>query len=204
MSQQPHKTEAERFSERLNLAFDASGRPVRGRGVWLAKTFKVKQPTAHAWLRGKHMPEAERIEKIATALKVNFMWLWLEEGLMTGFTEQEEAWAEVASHCPAAGVSDDVAVYRSAPEAPTTARLAAEIDALQLVIGIMAVNLVQNVPDAIERVAEGIRRNGLGSQKGFLRELERQIGRALAQRRESLGPQRGESTQTPGAARRRP
>lgn len=82
--------------------------------------------------------------------------------------------------------------------------LVAEIEAMQQVIGIMAVSLVQNVPDAVERVAESIRRNELGLQSGFLSELEQQIDRALAQRRESLGPPRGEATPKPGSARRRP
>lgn len=60
------------FSERLRHLLDRQGVGGRGAGAYLANRYKVSQPTAHAWLKGKHMPEPERIREIARDHEASF------------------------------------------------------------------------------------------------------------------------------------
>lgn len=63
------KVDAVEFADRLNTVLDdIEGVPplARGRAPWLAKRFKVSQPTARSWLVGDFLPERDRITQMAS------------------------------------------------------------------------------------------------------------------------------------------
>ena len=74
------KPDPQAFSDRLNETMEARGIEARGRGVKLAALFDVKQPTAHAWLKGKHLPEADKVLAMSEHWKVGFEWLYFGRG----------------------------------------------------------------------------------------------------------------------------
>lgn len=86
------KPDAFEFAQRLNTVLDG----VRdcpamkdGRGKWVAKRYKVSQPSAHAWLHGRNAPTAPRAQVIAKDLGVRFEWLYFGEGQPATTTADE-------------------------------------------------------------------------------------------------------------------
>lgn len=74
------KQDAHAFSERLNRALAERNFPERGRGAELARRYRVSQPTAHAWLKGKHMPMPQVVKAMAAAYGVDYDWLYFGTG----------------------------------------------------------------------------------------------------------------------------
>lgn len=71
------KPDAGRFAGRLNELLDLVEPHPRGRALRLARRYGVSQPTAHAWVHGKHLPGPERVRAMAADLGVSFEWLYL-------------------------------------------------------------------------------------------------------------------------------
>lgn len=67
------------FAKRLHEALDRHPDvfpPGRGRTQAVTKHFKIKQPTATAWLTGSHMPAPEKVLEMAIELNQDFMRLY--------------------------------------------------------------------------------------------------------------------------------
>lgn len=89
---------------------------------------------------------------------------------------------------------------------PTPESLAAEVDSLREVVGILILSLVHNAPDAIERLVAVLRSESrvLPTDDHTLGRLLKRAEAALVARRESVGPPRHEPIQTCGSTPRRP
>lgn len=72
----PPELDAGAFAERLKLAMKHAGRDGRGAGARLARRHGVKDPTASAWLSGKHMPEPSKVRLMADDFGVDYDWLY--------------------------------------------------------------------------------------------------------------------------------
>lgn len=70
------------FAERLNLAMELAGYPVRGRARVLSKKFDVSDKGAGKWIKGEAIPETAKIPLIAAFLNVNSEWLLSGVGTM--------------------------------------------------------------------------------------------------------------------------
>lgn len=85
MSRGLRKPDASGFGRRLNAALDARGGvpPLSdGRGLWVAQRYKVKPPSAHAWLHGQNLARPEYVRVIARDCGVTYDWLYFGEGAM--------------------------------------------------------------------------------------------------------------------------
>lgn len=79
------KINAGGIAERLNAALDRVAEcppkgPRSGREAWLARRFKVSQPSSHAWLNGNYAPSAARARTLARMAGVSFDWLYFGLG----------------------------------------------------------------------------------------------------------------------------
>lgn len=70
------------FAERLNHALDLNDymRELSKRAAKYAKTMKVTNQQAFAWLNGIYLPKSKEIKTIAAKLMVNESWLKLGDG----------------------------------------------------------------------------------------------------------------------------
>jgi hypothetical protein len=62
------------FGKRLNALLDQRSdvpKLADGRGKWAADRYRVKPPSAHAWLHGQSIPDAPRLRMIAVDLGVS-------------------------------------------------------------------------------------------------------------------------------------
>lgn len=71
------KPDPSAFGERLNALLDKKGAPPlgAGRGIWVADRYRVKPPSAHAWLHGLSVPGAQRGRAMARDLGVSYDYL---------------------------------------------------------------------------------------------------------------------------------
>ena len=79
------KPDALAFAERLNRALDHRGDVpaiANGRGLWLSKRYKVRPPSAHAWLHGDNLAKPELVRAIAEDCGVTYDWLYFGVGDM--------------------------------------------------------------------------------------------------------------------------
>lgn len=76
--------EAQKFSERLNLALDDTGVPKKGMGRQssLVRMLGVSHRVAKKWLGGEEFPPTSKMVKLSTLLDVRSNWLFSGQGLM--------------------------------------------------------------------------------------------------------------------------
>lgn len=84
------------FGKRLNELLDRKGAPpmANGRGIWVADRYRVKPPSAHAWLHGKSVPEPQRARAMARDLGVSYDYLLFGDAALNdsaNFTPNEHS-----------------------------------------------------------------------------------------------------------------
>lgn len=72
--------EAREFAQRLKTALERAGAPPfnAGQTEWLADKIGVTKSAASRWISGAALPHRKKIQNIAKALGVD--WVWLETG----------------------------------------------------------------------------------------------------------------------------
>ena len=82
---------ADTFADRLDKALDHARTPKgRARRGAVAKKFGVSTESVRKWLTGDSIPDTKRIPEIAKKLGVNGNWLLTGDGLMVGYTANED------------------------------------------------------------------------------------------------------------------
>lgn len=79
------------FAERLQEVLADHNVKAHGAGVMLAAKYGVSGPTVTGWLRGKHLPGADRVQRMALDYGVNFEWLMFGAGPKPRNGNQAEA-----------------------------------------------------------------------------------------------------------------
>ena len=78
------------FADRLNLAMESGGYPVRGRARLLSKQFSVSDKAASKWLKGEAIPETAKIPELSRFLGVSSEWLLSGHGEMQSESDDSD------------------------------------------------------------------------------------------------------------------
>jgi len=81
--------EAQKFSDRLNIALDDAGVPQKGMGRQssLVRMLGVSHRVAKKWLEGSEFPPTSKMVKLSTLLNVRSNWLFSGQGVMRASDE---------------------------------------------------------------------------------------------------------------------
>lgn len=142
--------DAAEFAARFRKILGARGYADRGGQDRLAKLLGVKPPTVSAWLGGRHLPSAMKVQRLCTLWDVEFEWLYWGKGKPPAETTRP------------IGVRDQQAPYGSPAE-------------LRIAIQSLVTSLASNIPAVTTGFAARLRNRaaaeGVPVESGLLAEL---------------------------------